>query len=106
MALKLTPTQERSCLLCVIDGNLLDDPCTPLEVVLQSLEELHPSHALGTGGILFEAYLLRVTRPSHFTLLHTALSQNLPLPDEAFNILLKAHALPFWFHIICTARVL
>ena len=77
MADSLTPVQERTVLLAVLEAKVLDNPFLSLTDFLWKLEELHPSQVIGTGGILFEAYLLRVLPPKGFTRVTAALAGGL-----------------------------
>lgn len=104
MAINLTPVQERSHLRALWKSGLLDATFTPLSEFLPAANKLAPSTVLGTGGLLFEAYLLRRSPQALYESLITAAQRQQPLPEDVVTKAIKVHGLAFWFSIVCAVK--
>jgi hypothetical protein len=103
MALLLTPGREREILESLATSEALTNVCVDLATFLEILEQTNPSQALLTGGVLFEAYVIRNGSKKHSNMLIHALEKHTNL-NEQVEAIFKANAMPFWFHMVTSCR--
>lgn len=94
---------ERDLLQKLPATTAIKDPALNFEQLLSLSESVERSLYIGTGGVLFELYILRLGKPRHVTFLQKELSNVGQLGTRnSFMIseLIKDYGLPFWFYII------
>lgn len=80
----------------------LNDPSLTYESLFDLCDAISPSLVLGTGGILFELFILRFGAHKHRSLLRKQLDlrPGKPLHLEDHNEIVRQYSLLFWFEVI------
>ena len=104
-----------------IEHNLIDSLCTfdefksssiSCDTVMILSEKLSPSYILGSGGVLFESFILRRCSVKDHNMFMTLVRQKMNsglqifVNEEFKNKLVSKFSIPFWYHVIqCCASI-
>ena len=76
------------------------NPNTSIDDVLKIVEEVDKSHVMGTGGWLFESYIIRFGSNPDSQYLCKQIRKDTPLDDDTRDDYLAQYSVAFWFHLI------